>query len=294
MEIFSMKKLFGSLKITWPRRIMFAVCIGLYTGIVAMVPAFRDTSFRDISIFFEWWILFGIIIITNSESPMDSALKCFVFFLISQPLVYLIQVPFNDLGFGIFVYYKSWFMWTILTFPMGYIGYICLKKNNWLSLLVLAPMMLLTGLEYFSYACEVTGFFPHHLLSALFCIAVLIIYPLCLLKDSKVKIAGLVLGALLISGGCIWGFTHPATYDTTVLVSSDSGGFTFDDTYKAYFSDERFGTAEIVYESGIEDYMIRTSFHRLGKVDLIVEAPDGTKTTFSLDVARYTYEISGR
>ena len=42
----------------------------------------------------------------NSKSPVDSAIKCFLFFLISQPLIYLIQVPFSSQGWHIFVYYK--------------------------------------------------------------------------------------------------------------------------------------------------------------------------------------------
>ena len=101
-----MKKLFGSINLKWPRLIAFAVIAGVYTGIMAMLPAVRDTSFADISISFEWWILFGILIIVNSKTPWDSALKCFAFFLISQPLAYLVQVPFSSLGWGIFGYYR--------------------------------------------------------------------------------------------------------------------------------------------------------------------------------------------
>lgn len=85
---------------------------------MALLPITANTSFRDISVSFEVWILFGIIIIMNSSSAKDSALKCFVFFLISQPIVYLIQVPFSDMGFEIFGYYKYWFIWTILIIPM--------------------------------------------------------------------------------------------------------------------------------------------------------------------------------
>ncbi|MBO4791509.1 MAG: hypothetical protein J5592_04425, partial [Clostridia bacterium] len=88
----AVRKCFGSLKITWPVIIAAAVITGAYTAVMALLPAARDTSFADISISFEWWILFGILIIVNSKTPWESALKCFVFFLISQPIVYLIQV----------------------------------------------------------------------------------------------------------------------------------------------------------------------------------------------------------
>ena len=73
---------------------------------MALLPIAKDTSFSDITVSFEVWILFGIFIIMNSKSPVDSAFKCFVFFLISQPLIYLIQVPFSNLRWQIFVYYR--------------------------------------------------------------------------------------------------------------------------------------------------------------------------------------------
>ena len=109
-----MKKLFGGINLTWKKLILFAVITAVYTAIMAILPFTQDTSFRDIAIFFEWWILFGIIIIANSKSPLDSALKCFVFFLRSQPLIYLLQVPFSWQGWGLFGYYK------ILKTPLGW------------------------------------------------------------------------------------------------------------------------------------------------------------------------------
>ena len=94
------KKLFGEVNMTWPKVIIFAVVTAIYTALINQVPFFKYTSFRDIAISFECWILFAIIIIVNSKSGLDSALKTFVFFLISQPLIYLIEVPF--LGLNIF------------------------------------------------------------------------------------------------------------------------------------------------------------------------------------------------
>ena len=81
-----MKKLFGGINLTWKKLIIFAVIAGVYTALMAMIPITKDTSFRDIAIMIEWWILFGIIIICNSKSPLDSALKCFVFFLIKSKI----------------------------------------------------------------------------------------------------------------------------------------------------------------------------------------------------------------
>ena len=78
------KGIFGGIKLTWLRIIIAAILIGVYCGVIALIPSTLNTSLRDICISFEVWILFGIVIIMNSESPKDSALKCFVFFLISD------------------------------------------------------------------------------------------------------------------------------------------------------------------------------------------------------------------
>ena len=61
-----MKKLFGGIDLTWKKLIIFAVIAGIYTGVMAALPITKDTSFADISITFEWWVLFGIIIIVNT------------------------------------------------------------------------------------------------------------------------------------------------------------------------------------------------------------------------------------
>ena len=90
-----MKKLFGGIDLTWKKVIIGAVVAGVFTALMALIKPLEFTSFNTITVSFEYWILIGIIIIMNSKSNLDSALKCFVFFLISQPLVYLIQVPFN-------------------------------------------------------------------------------------------------------------------------------------------------------------------------------------------------------
>ena len=135
-----LKKLFGGINLTWPKLIIFAVAIGVYTGLINQVPFLYDTSLRDSAIYFDRWVLFGILIIMNSKSNIDSALKCFVFFLISQPLIYLVEVPF--LGWSVMQYYRNWILWTILTLPMGFIGYYMKKDRPW-GLIILVPMLLL-------------------------------------------------------------------------------------------------------------------------------------------------------
>ena len=96
------KKLFGEVNITWKRLIISACVLGIVIGLLNSIPGAYDTSIGDIATYFDFWIIVGVFIIINSKSNKDAALKCFVFFLISQPLIYLVEVPFNQLGWGLF------------------------------------------------------------------------------------------------------------------------------------------------------------------------------------------------
>ena len=286
-----MKKLFGELNITWTKLIIFSIIIGIYTGIMPILSITKDTSFRDISISFEWWVLFGIIIIMNSKSAKDSALKCFIFFLISQPLVYLVQVPFNPYGFGIFKYYPEWFKWTLLTIPMGFIGYY-MKKDKWWGLLILSPMLLFIGYHYAGFLKETIAFFPNHLLSAIFCLITIIIYPLYIFKNKKIKISGLIISILIIIIMTFIAITNKKEYyNTTILISGGESGTIFNDTYKVYLKDEEFGKVFITYEKNIEDYMVNAEFKKTGKTEFIIESPTGEKTIFNLEIFRSSYNI---
>ena len=286
-----MKKLFGQLRLTWPKLIIFAVIAGVYTGVMAALPATTDTSFADISITFEWWVLFGILIIVNSKSPLDSALKCIVFFLISQPLVYLVQVPFNAYGWGIFRYYPGWFVWTLLTFPMGFIGWF-MKKEKWYSLLILAPMLVFVGYHFMGFLNQARSFFPNHLLSAIFCAATMIIYPLFIFTKKNLRIIGLIISIVILLGAAVLTFTSERSYyRTTVLVEGGTLAPAFDDTYEVSLEDESFGRVYIVYEDNIESYMVNGDFQKTGTTKLILKAPDGTERVYRLTLETHTYQI---
>ena len=289
-----MKKIFGGLNITWIKLVIFAILAGLYTGAMTLIPATLDTSFRDISIHFDCWVLFGIILIVNAKSPLDSALKTFVFFLISQPLVYLVQVPFNDAGFGLFRFYKYWFIWTLLTFPMAFVGYF-MKKDNWWGLAILAPMLAFVGYHYLNYFGEAKTFFPQHLLSAVFCAATMIIYPLFIFKDKKIRLAGLAISLLILLAATTYGVIDQRShaYETDVLISGgdSAAGIEFDDTYTVSLADASYGTAEIRYEDAIESYMVHTVFKRTGDTEITLTAPTGESYTYELHVERSSYDI---
>lgn len=288
-----LKKLFGGINLTWPKLLIFAVIAGVYTAIMALLPITHDTSFADITISFEVWILFGIIIIMNSKSAIDSALKCFVFFLISQPLVYLLQVPFSEQGFGLFRYYSYWFIWTVLTLPMGFIGYF-MKKDKWWGLIILTPVLLLLGEHYLVFIQETVFSFPYHLLSCLFCFATLLIYPICIFKNKKIKIAGTIISAVIILTASVIGFANPITYNTYLSLSEED--VAIDDSCNVYLADDKYGKVylEDNYEdeNGIKHYVINADFNHAGKTELIVEDANGNETKFDLVIKRDTYELN--
>ena len=291
-----MKKLFGGIHFTWPGVILFAVICGVYTGVMALIPATMDTSFRDISISFEWWILFALILIANSKSPLDSALKVFVFFLVSQPLVYLVQVPFSPDGFGLFRYYPSWFVWTLFTFPMAFVGHY-MKKDKWWGLLILAPILVFLGYHYAGFLKEAVSFFPNHLLSAIFCAVTLILYPLVLFQDKKIRLAGLVISLVILVAMSVIGIAgrHSAVYSTELMGSGgDTAGVEFDDTYQVRLADEAYGSVSIIYEDSLQCYMIHADFTKTGQTQLVLESPTGEQYVYDLTIYRYSYDVERR
>ena len=268
-----MKKIFGGINLTWPKLIIAAIIVGIYTAIMAMLPIVKDTSFSDLTVTFEVWIFFGIFIIMNSKSAKDSSLKCFVFFLISQPLVYLIQDIIN--GSILFkTYYRYWFMWTIGCIPMGFVGYY-LKKDKWWGLLILIPMLLLTAEEGMGYFSKMMFSFPRHFLTTIFCISALIFYPLAIFKSKKIKITGVIISGILIILMILLCIINPPVYSTDILFNGEK--YKFDDNYKVYLTDDKYGELSIRYESGIEDWKVHAEFKKAGKTEFILESPDGKK-----------------
>ena len=285
------KKLFGGIDLNWKKLIIFAIIAGVYTAVMAILPIAKDTSFADITISFEVWILFGIFIIMNSKTAKDSALKCFIFFLISQPLVYLLQVPFSSLGWSLFGYYTYWFIWTILCLPMGFIGWY-MKKDKWWGLLILTPMLIFLGMHYSGFLGQTIYNFPHHLLSALFCLITILIYPICIFSNKKIKIAGIIISVLIILITSIMSLNSNKVYNTTVLTNGGSAGAVFDDTYNVYLDDSSYGRVYITYDEGLEDYMVNAEFKKAGKTNIILEDSNGNKEVYEIDIKNSSYDIN--
>ncbi len=283
-----MKKLFGEINLSWKRTIIFAIIAGVYTAIMAMIPMTKDTSFADITVSFEVWIFFGILIIMNSKSAKDSALKCLVYFLISQPLVYLIQDVIKHSSLFI-TYYRNWVIWTVATIPMGFIGYY-MKKDEWWGLLILAPILVFLGEHYSTYLSKTMFSFPYHLLTTLFCLGTLIIYPIAIFNNKKNKVVGIVISILIILVMTGLALSKPAVYNTTIFVNGEE--HKFDNTYKVYLTDESFGKVYIVFEKNIDDYMVNAEFKKAGKAELVLESPKGEKEIYEIDIKDHTYSVN--
>lgn len=270
--------------------VLLAVILGVYTALMALIPITKDTSFADITISFEVWILFGVIIIMNSSSPKDSALKCFLFFLVSQPIVYLLQVPFSLMKWEIFNYYKYWFVWTILTIPMGFLGFY-LKKNKWWGLVILFPILVFLGFHYSNFLKEMLFIFPRHLLSTIFCFLSMLFYPFYIFQNKLLRKCGCVISVLIIICMTIYSLSNRISYSTDILASGGSMNVLFDDSYKVYFEDSSMGMVSIKYDDGLNDYLVFADFKKGGNTNMILEDENGVKTVFKLRVGYNSYDI---
>ena len=283
-----MNKIFGGVNLTWKKLIIGAIVIGASVGLLNSAPFLFDTTITDIATYFDFWILCGIFIIMNSKSNKDSALKCFIFFLISQPLIYLCEVPFNERGWSLFIYYKPWFIWTLFCLPMGYIGYY-IKKEKWWGLLILFPIMLLLGYGLSSAIINVKYSFPKHLINTIFIIMSFIVYPLALFKNKKLKYFGLTISIIIMLIFGIKPILTPSTYETTIKCSNET--LVYDDTYKVYLEDSAYGNLNIEYINSIESYCIHASFKKPGDTKVVLENPNGNKQYFNIHIGKMTYSF---
>lgn len=195
-----LKKLFGGLHMGWGALILFALAAGVYTGLINSVHFLNETSFRDIAVTFEWWVVFAVIIVVNCEKPLDAALKCFVFFLISQPLVYVVESPFSDftLEYMLRAYYMPmWFRMTFATLPGGFVAWYC-KKQNIFGAVVLGVGNAIIGAMGVYYAKSLPVTFPRHILTVLFCLAAVIVMPLCVQEKKRERLVTFLVTLILV------------------------------------------------------------------------------------------------
>lgn len=267
------KKLFGGLNMSWKNLIIFALVAGAYTALINQIPFFYDTSIRDIAITFEWWVLFGVIIITNGKTPLDSALKAFVFFLISQPLIYLVQVPFK--GWEIMGYYKNWILWTLLTFPMGYVGWY-MRKQNIFSVLILSAMNVLLSVHAAEFLNKSLLDFPRHLLSAIFCVALIVVFILCIFERKRERIVGFCIAAVALAVFMVMTLSSSMNFSANLL---------FDENPPAVNANWQVTTSDpSVGEASIFGNQVNMHFRKPGSTELTLTDENGESRVFVVSV----------
>lgn len=181
---------------SWITVIIMAVALGIWTALMAMLVP-DGNSFHDIAVTPEWWVLPAVLIIVNCKKPLDAALKVFVFFLISQPLVYLIQVPFNSMGWGLFQFYPYWFKITLITLPAGFVGWF-IRKDEWYSGIILSAMTILLGVTAINYAGGFKDSFPNHLITVIYCIVTILLFIFGILRKMWPRIIAITITAITL------------------------------------------------------------------------------------------------
>lgn len=191
----TLRKLFGGLAMSWRTVIVFALIAGAITGVVAVLPFTENTSLRDIAISYEWWLIFAFVIASNCSKNWESALKVFVFFLISQPLCYAVEVAICTLAPGLtpnpltldmaLYYYTSiWGPMTLLTLPGGLIAFY-ITKQNVLGSVILGlgnAIQAILGVYYLTTMIQNP---PYHLLTVIVCFASIFVMMTSMQRERK-------------------------------------------------------------------------------------------------------------
>lgn len=280
-------KLFGGIRMTWKRLIIFAVISGVITGLIALLVP-DNNSIHQIAVTFEAWIVLAIIVVVNCEKPAEAALKTFVYFLISQPLVYLVQVPFNRLGFGLFRYYwPYWFIWTAATLPGAFIAWY-IKKENLLSGLILSVALAMLIWIGTGYLKTMIGSFPRYLLAMLFCygaVPVLILYILRR-KPERLLAAGIAL--LVLAASLFFAMRSDSRTTYAVSFSLDTEKYPVTEEWTVQLEDPENGKVTITPG----DEIISTSCHveviDVDKpADIILTDPEGNTYRIPAEVVDY-------
>lgn len=281
-----LKKLFGGIKLTWPRLIIASVAAGIITGLIALfVP--NNTSIHQIAVTFEFWIVAAIVAVVNCDRPLEAACKTFVFFLISQPLVYLVQAPFNSLGMGLFrYYYPYWFYWTLATFPGAFVAWY-IKKDNLPAALILS--VALAMLIYFGsgYLKDLLRTPPRYLLSTVFCFGAVPLLILCILHKRNPRLIAAGIAAVALAGCLFLQFRGGTDSTYGVSFGLDQEKYPVTEEWTVRLDDPGNGSAALSIGDEVIGSSITVTIVDPNKsADVILISPDGTKYLLPATVVR--------
>lgn len=201
-----MKKIsaaFGCLPMTWPIVCGFAVITGIYVGVINQIPILHDTSFQDIAVTLEWWVLFAVLIVSNCKSAWEAGLKCLVFFLISQPVIFLVELPTIGLDKALYYYTGIWLPISLLTLPGGAIAFLA-KRQNVLGAAILGVGNTIVALMGVSYFQQILKVFPRHLLTVASCAAIVAVTILGMQKKRRTRLLSAAITVLLTAMIAAW------------------------------------------------------------------------------------------
>lgn len=206
------RKLFFEVNVSWLTVILMSVFIGIGVAVINRIPLFEDTSFSDIAAVMDVWIYLALFIILNSKKVLEAISKCFVFFLISQPLIYFVEAVIDTVFSGadfmsqLIMFFQNyyigadWLLWTVLTIPGAFIAY-QVKRNNIMSALILAvaTCYYASASVYFLFN-SVAYHFPRHMLSGVFCLAsIMLIFILLTGKKERIIATAITVAMLIVS-----------------------------------------------------------------------------------------------
>ena len=267
-------KVYGGIDLTWPGVIVLAVGCAIAAAMFILVPIFKNTSFERVCICFESWIFMAVFIIANCKKPLESALKALVFFAVSRPLVCLIEVPFVEAGWSVFTNRLSWFVFALLAFPAGFIGWF-MKKRNWLSVGILAPVLIALSAIAFEAFSKMVDDFPYLMITGILCVFHVVIYCIAFFPDTAKR----TIGGFIIASTFIVAFIYREP-DTIEMVTSLPGSpsYSADAVIKVDEADK----VSIEFDS-TRDGLVCVKSEGFVSTDFVITDGD-TETWYSIDI----------
>ena len=260
---------------TWPRLILFAAVSGLVTGLIALLVP-DGSSFRQIAVTFEAWIVLAVVVVANCGRPLEAACKTFVYFLISQPLVYLVQAPFHSMGFGLFrYYYPYWFYWTIATFPGAFVAWY-IKRDDWIAAVILSVALAALILLGTGYLRDLIRRPPSYLISALFCFGSVPVLILCVLHKRNPRLIAAGIALLALAALLFYQFRDGMSGSYDISIGLDPETYPITAEWTAELEDPENGTVSITPGAGVVSPSCRVTIKDIHRpAGIILTDPDG-------------------
>jgi hypothetical protein len=160
------------------------------------------------------------------------------------------------MGWGLFGYYPFWFGVTLLTFPGAFIGWF-IKKDQWYSGLILSVMTLILVVMGVDYTKQVIDNFPSHLLSAIYCFAIIPVFIFTIFKKKAPRIVcGAITAAILIVFAFLTISNKPYTVDQNTFLKDNGITIVGEPFISNWGSESGTGNVEIIKDGDSYSFKI--------------------------------------